>query len=656
MSDEVDVLQELSTYIFTSKYARYLPREQRRETWDESIDRVMQMHLKNFKGDKLTPPQRARIRWAFDMVRAKKVLPSMRSMQFGGMAVEAHNSRIYNCCVRHIDSVRAFAEVFYLLLCGSGVGFGVTRKHVGLIPDLVSAADRTGTTVTYIIEDSIEGWADSVEVLILCYTRGNPFSGRKVVFDYSKIRPRGQILKTGGGKAPGYLPLKNAHRQIKTLLEDCIEGRGQKALRPIDVYDVIMHVADAVISGGVRRSATIVVFDKDDEEMINAKIGDWFKENPQRARANNSVLLLRNQTSFEEFHNIIERTKEWGEPGFIFADDEDTLFNPCGEIGFIPVTKDGRSGVQMCNLTSINGALVAGEQDFVDAAEAAAIIGTLQATYTNFPYLSAAAEELTREEALLGVSITAIMEHPTVLLDPVLQQRAARKVNETNEQWAAILKINPASRTTCIKPEGTGSLVVGTMASGIHAAEGRLMLRRVQANKYDPVYQHFQQANPHMCEESVWSANQTDDVITFPVKVPDDAILKRQLSALEHLKMIQSTFENWVMTGTTGANEKRVSHNVSCTVRVMEQEWEQVTQYIYLNRSFFGAVSFAPANADKLYEQAPVELVSSVEEYEKFKYLKNNMSSVDYVTMVETVDGTTHSQEAACVGGQCETV
>lgn len=650
-----NVLEEISNYIFASKYARYIPKLQRRETWLEAVNRVQDMHLKKFSGSKLTPAQRAKVRWAFDLVRDRKVLSSMRCMQFGGVAVEAHNARGYNCCVRHMDSIRAFAEVFYLLLCGCGVGLGVTKKHVDHIPNLVSAKDRTGTTVTYVVEDTTEGWADSIEALLLCYTKGNALSGRKIVFDYSRIRPQGAPLKTGGGKAPGYLPLKAAHKKIKTLLEQCIEERGQNKLRSIDVYDICMHTSDAVLAGGIRRSATIVIFDKDDQDMLSAKTGDWFTENPQRARSNNSVLLIRNNISFEEFKKIMKRTKEWGEPGFIFADHEDTLFNPCAEIGFIPITKDGRTGVQFCNLSSINMAKVFTEQEYIDAAEAASIIGTLQATYTDFPYLSSAAKELTEEEALLGVSMTAMMEQPTVAFDSVLQQRAATKAVETNELWAGILGINQAARVTTIKPEGSGSLAVGTMASGIHAAEDHWMIRRVQANKWDPVYTHFNKVNSHMCEESVWSANKTDDVISFPVRVPDNSLVKRDIDALGHLAMIKSTQENWVLTGTTKANKKAVTHNVSCTVRVAEDEWDKVTSYLYLNREFFGAVSLIPDDGDKRYAQAPVESISSEEDFERFKYLIENMKSVDYTQLIEFEDSTEFVQEAACAGPEgCE--
>jgi len=610
------------------------------------------MHLAKFDGV-LTPQQKMQICRAFDMVRNKLVLPSMRSLQFGGEAIEKNNLRTFNCATTHVDSIRSIAEFFYLLLCGTGVGIGVSNKYVARIPELVRASDRNGTIVPYTVDDTIEGWANSIEVLLLCYTQGNPFSGRKVVFDYSRIRPKGAPLKVGGGKAPGYVPLKNALLKIKRLLDTVIEKNGQTSLRSIDAYDICMHLADAVVSGGVRRSATIAVFDKDDEEMLMAKTGDWFKDNPQRGRSNNSVLLLRNQVSFEEFKAIVQRTREWGEPGFVFAEHEDTLFNPCAEISFIPVTKDGRTGVQMCNLSSVNGAAISTEEQFMEAVEAAALIGTLQATYTEFPYLRPSSVELTEEEALLGVSITGMMEHHSLLFDPVVQQRAAKVAVDTNIEWAEILGINPAARVTCIKPEGSGSLAVGTMASGIHAAEDHWMFRRVQANKNDPVYRHFKKYNPHMCEESVWSANGTDDVVTFPIRVPDEAMVKRDLDALTHLSMIKSTQENWVMSGTTSANRKPITHNTSCTVLVKDHEWDQVTAYLYQNREFFSAVSLLSDSGGKKYAQAPVEGMVTSEDFEKFHSLLDGMVPVDYTELIEYEDGTDVIQEVACAGGQC---
>jgi ribonucleoside-diphosphate reductase alpha chain len=648
----VDMLDEISKFVFTSKYARYREDLGRRETWHEAVGRVEEMHLNQYKW--LPQEQQDKIRWAFDLVRDRKIGPSMRSMQFGGKAVEAHNARIYNCAVRHIDSIRSFAEVFYLLLCGCGVGIGLRNKYLDRLPDLVGPQDKTGTVVTYVVEDSIEGWADSVEALLLCYFKGNPYSGRKLVFDYSKIRPEGAPLKTGGGKAPGYKGLKAAHQKIKALLDEIIEVGRQVRLLSINAYDIIMHEADAVLSGGVRRSATSVMFDIHDELMLNAKTGNWFNENPQRGRSNNSVILLRDETSLYDFERIVDITREWGEPGFVFADTDDVLYNPCFEVSFIPVTDDGVCGVQFCNLTTINGAKIKTRHDFYEAAEAAAIIGTLQAGYTDFPYLSNAAKKLTESEALLGVSITAMLENPEVLLNSEYQTTAAELIKNVNKEWADYLGINQAARTTVIKPEGTSTLVFGSMCSGIHAAHARTMFRRIQMNKLDNVYQYFKQYNPHLCEESVWSAYKTDDIVTFPVTVPESAIVKSDLKALDHLDIIKRTQQNWVIPGTTEANRKPIHHNVSCTVIVQDDEWQEVVNYLYENRAYFAAVSFISASGDKDYAQAPMEAVVTERDWQKYNVLMGDYLPIDYTYMREESDGTSLMQELSCAGGKCE--
>ncbi|HJS83567.1 MAG TPA: hypothetical protein VJ742_12110 [Nitrososphaera sp.] len=643
-----NTLNEISKFIFTSKYARYREDLERRETWEEAVERVESMHLSRFSH--LDGKYLYEIMRAFDVVREQRAVPSMRSMQFGGAAVEASNARLYNCSVRHVDSIRAFAEVFFLLLCGCGVGLGLTHKYLSRLPDLVGPDRRTGTVITYVVEDTIEGWADSLEALLNCYFVNTAYSGRKMVFDYSRIRPKGSPLKVGGGKAPGFEPLKNAHIRIKKLLDHIIEDRGQQRMRSIDAYDIIMHAADAVLSGGVRRSATSVVFDKDDEDMLYAKSGNWMAENPQRGRSNNSVLLVRNNVSMEEFRRIVERTREWGEPGFVFADSEDVLYNPCFEVSFIPVTDDGVCGVQFCNLTSINGSKVETEEDFYRAVEAAALIGTLQADYTDFPYLSQTAEQLTSEEALLGVSMTAMMDNPDVLLDPTIQRKGAQLVLETNKKWAAILGIKPAARATVVKPEGTSTLALGSVANGIHAAHAHVMFRRIQTNRMDPVYQFFRMYNPHLCENSVYSANDTDDVVTFPVIVPDKSKVKADLDALTHLEIIKSTQENWVIPGTSESNKKNVYHNVSCTVIVRDDEWENTINYLYFNRAFFSAVSLLPDGSDKAYPQAPFEAVTTEEDKEKFDYYMLNFLPLDYSLMLEKEDGTELMQEVACAG------
>lgn len=648
-----DTLEEISNYIFTSKYARYNKEAGRRESWDEAVGRVETMHLNKFK--ELPEEILDEIRWAFDMVRDKRSLPSMRAMQFGGAAVEAHNARIYNCAVRHIDSLRAFSEAFYLLLCGCGVGFGLTYKYLDRLPDLVSAEDKTGIVMTYVVEDNIEGWADSVEALLMCYFKDTPFSGRKIVFDYSRVREKGSELKTGGGKAPGHEGLKAAHIKIKALLDRIIEEDGQNRLYSIDAYDILMHQSDAVLSGGIRRSACAALFDKDDERMLNAKTGNWFEENPQRGRSNNSAILLRDKVTREEFGAVMERTKEWGEPGFVFAETEDVLYNPCFEVSFVPVTDDGVCGVQFCNLTTVNGAKVKTEEDFYEAVRAAAIIGTLQASYTDFKYLSNTAKKLTEAEALLGVSITGMMENPDIILDPRVQRIGARIVKDVNQWLAPIIGINPSPRSCVIKPEGSSSLAVGSMCSGIHAAHDRVMIRRVQANAMDNAYQHFKWYNPHLCEPSKWSSNGTDDVISFPIALDDKVMLKKDLTALKHLEIIKSTQRNWVIEGTSRFNTKPIHHNVSCTVSVGEHEWDGVTQYLYDNRKDFAAVALVAATSDKDYVQAPNESVVTKEEQEKFIKDMHLLSKVDWSLMVEDTDNTSLMQELSCAGPEgCE--
>ena len=437
-------LEEMANFTFTTKYARYDEKKGRRETWDETVSRVEKMHLKKFNF--LSEKDKNEIVKAFDLVRQKRITPSMRSMQFGGKAVEAHNGRIFNCAVRHIDSIRSFAESFYTLLCGTGVGFGLTNFFLNRLPDLVTAEDKTGTVITYVVQDNIEGWGDSVEALLNCYFKNTAYSGRKIVFDYSRIRAKGAKLKTGGGKAPGYKGLKNAHKKIKALLDHIIEDNKQKRFKTIDAYDTLMHCADAVLSGGIRRSACSVIFEATDEDMMNAKTGNWFEKSPQRARSNNSAIIIRGKTTYKEFVKLIEKTKEFGEPGFLYVIDEKQLLNPCFEISFIPMTADGRCGFQFCNLTSINGAKVTSLEEFKEASWAASLIGTLQAAYTTFPYLGHTSEELTRSEALLGVSITGMMDNPDVLFNPKYQKEAAKVAVETNKEWAKKIGIKQAAR------------------------------------------------------------------------------------------------------------------------------------------------------------------------------------------------------------------
>lgn len=697
----VDASSELQKFIFVTKYARWLADLKRRETWDEAVDRVRDMHLKKFKD--LPEQDIDEIKWAFELVRQKRVLPSMRSMQFGGKAVEVCNPRQYNCCVRHVDSIRAFAELGFLMLTGTGTGIGLTKKYLDRLPNLVDATDKTGTVINYVIEDNIEGWSDSLEALLSCYFKGNALSGRKIVFDYSKIRKKGALLKTSGGKAPGYKPLKTTLGKIKNLLDSVIEDAGQKRLKSINVYDILMLFADCVVSGGIRRTASIVIFDKDDQDMIEAKTDlkvskfresydpetntyharVWIKDKfydvdfnchdtfqkydhdnltnnktigwryiyPHRGRSNNSVLLLRDKLNFDEFKEIFNRTKQYGEPGFLFSNSESMLINPCAEVGFEPVTEDGVCGVQFCNLVTLSGSRIKTLQDFREAVKAQTIIGTIQASYTDFPYLSKTAEELTRQEALLGNSITGFMANPDILLNPDCLKEMSLYAVEVNKTWAEKLGINPAARICLVKPEGTASLVTGD-APGIHPYHAKKFFRRVQMNTEDNVYRFFKDNNSHMCETSVWNNHGTDDVVTFPIEIKGDVIVKEDLSALQHLKLSKLVQHNWVLPSQVN-NKKDINHNVSITIIVKEDEWDDVIQYLYDNKADFTAVSFISYSGDKDYPQAPNEKIVTEEDETKFQFLADYLVEVDYTKLKESSDGTYHVAEASCAGGAC---
>lgn len=594
-------IKSLQDYTYYSKYARYNASEKRRETWDEAVARVESMHLRRY------PQVEEHIKWAFDLVREKRVLGSQRALQFGGRPIERQHARIYNCSASYCDRPRFFQESLFLLLCGSGVGFSVQRHHIVKQPPFFPVADREERC--YVVPDTIEGWSDSLGVLLATYLPHPEFldwRGHKVHFDFSQIRPEGSLLSSGAGKAPGPEPLKRALTCIRSLLDACI-NRGEKRLRPIDAYDIVMHASDAVLSGGIRRSASLCMFSPDDDEMVKAKTGDWFIHNPQRARSNNSVVLLRDGTDKEQFLDLIESVKQFGEPGFIWTQHLDGLFNPCVEVNLFGYDEDGNSGWQTCNLSEINGKKIKCKQDFALASRAAAIVGTLQAGYTDFPYLGEITEQIIRREALLGVSITGMMDNPDILFNPANQREMAQLVIETNEWMAALIDINPAARCTCIKPAGTTSCVLGS-ASGVHPHHARRYFRRVQANKLESVLQHFQTYNPHAVEKSVWSANGTDSVITFCIEVPAGSKTKNDLSGIELLKHVQLTQQNWVSFGKVESRcvQPWLSHNVSNTINVSDNEWDDVAGFIYDNRKYFAGISLIPQSGDLDYPQAPM--------------------------------------------------
>lgn len=659
----------LQDYIFVSRYARYDASRGRRETWDEAVDRVRDMHLQRY-AHLIDDGLKAEIRGAFEAVRRKEVLPSMRSLQFAGPAVTAHQARLFNCSYTHINRLRAFQEAFYLLLVGCGVGFSVQKCHVFQLPPMAARSAEDDLPVEHHhILDTIEGWCEALGALLRAYVVGHA-----IEFDYSAVRPRGAPLRTSGGKAPGHFPLKRALLAVEAILSTAAGRR----LEPVEAYDILMHVAGAVLAGGVRRSATIALFSADDEKMMQAKTGDWFRSHPQRSASNNSAVLLRGRTTQEEFLRLFECQKQFGEPGFFFSDDEDYGANPCVEIGLHPVfqiiSRDDIAqlqangviaddagqplrigarlhGFQMCNLTTINGANVQSPADFLQAARYASVIGTLQAGYTEIPYLGAVTRLINEREALLGVSICGIMDSPKVLLDPPTLQRGAQMVVETNARLATQLGIRAAARTTCVKPEGTTSLLLNT-GSGIHPRHARRYFRRVQANRMDPVFQLFKRINPHLCEASAYGSR-TDDVITFAVEAPADAMLREQIGAVKFLELVRLVQENWVLPGTShAAYSPGLAHNVSNTVTVRPEEWTDVAEFIWRHREHLTGVALLPATGDKAYAQPPFEAVQTAADIQRWNLL--SYTPVPYVELVEREDGTKLSQVSACAGGQCE--
>jgi ribonucleoside-triphosphate reductase (thioredoxin) len=682
----------LSDYIATSKYARYRRDLGRRESFPEAARRVMAMHLEHFKDKlptRLPPPdenspatpadRRLLTEWlaggtlsdaihrAFGGVAMKRVLPSMRSLQFGGDAILRNHARLFNCSFSPVDRLEFFREYFFLLLAGTGCGFSVQRHHVERLPTLPIRGEEMELPVEHFtIDDTIEGWADSLHFLLRSH-----IEHFKAEFNYSNIRPRGAALVTAGGKAPGHLPLKQSLIDVDAVLT----GASGRKLRSIEVYDICMFTARAVLSGGIRRSATICLFSPDDEEMMSAKTGNWFEKNPQRSASNNSAVLAREGTDDTLFRRLFQAQKEFGEPGFYFADHPDYGCNPCCEIGLHPViggelddevevaklralgytgsVEPGTrlSGWQMCNLSTINGAALQTVDDFLVACIHAAVIGTLQAAYTRIPYLGPITRYLNERDALLGVSICGFMDNPEILFNPEVLERGARLCRAANQIVARVIGIRPAARVTCVKPEGTASLLLGA-ASGIHPHHARHYFRRVQANRKDPVYRHLHAINPHMTEASVYRPD-TDDVITFPVEAPPHAILRDEVNAVEFLQFVQLVQQHWVLNGEASLTRSPgLHHNVSNTCTVKPEEWNAVADFIWKHRDSFTGVALLGDDGDKRYPQAPREEVRTEDDFAKWNRLK--YTPVNYTQLAENADNTALKEVAACAGGACE--
>jgi ribonucleoside-diphosphate reductase alpha chain len=609
------ILSDITVYM---KYSRHLEEELRRESWDELVTRNKSMHIKKF------PFLEDEINKIYKFVYNKKVLPSMRSMQFGGKPIEVAPNRIFNCAYLPVEDIRAFNEAMFLLLGGTGVGYSVQKHHVEKLPEILKP--NPNRTRRYLIGDSIEGWADAVKALVLSY-----FSGKsKIRFDFSDIRPKGAKLITSGGKAPGPQPLRECLVKLEGILD--AKSNGDK-LSSIEVHDMMCYIADAVLAGGIRRAALISLFSADDNEMISAKTGDWQERNPQRGRANNSVVLMRHRVTKEFFLNLWDRIRVSGsgEPGFFFTNDKDWGTNPCCEIGLRPY--------QFCNLTEVDVSTAVDQEDLNSRVKAAAFIGTLQASYTDFHYLRPVWQRNTEKESLIGVSMTGIASGKVLDLNLSM---AAAVVKAENADVAKKIGIPAAARTTCIKPAGTTSLVFGT-SSGIHAWHSDFYIRRLRVGKNEPIYSYLKKYHPELVEDEFFRPHDTA-IISVPQKSPDDAILRKE-SALNLLERIKDVTNKWIRPGyRSGQN----THNVSATISVKENEWDIVSEWMWDNRHVYNGLSILPFS-DHAYVQSPFENCSK----EVYEQMAASLKDIDLKNIVEYNDQTNLSGELACSGGSC---
>jgi ribonucleoside-diphosphate reductase alpha chain len=616
MDLEKKILSDITVHM---KYARYLEDKDRRENWEELVNRNMAMHMKKF------PDLKREIINAYQFVHDKKVLPSMRSMQFGGKPIEVSPNRIFNCAFCPVDNYHVFSEIMFLLLGGTGVGFSVQKHHVSKLPEIRKPSKRSRR---FLIGDSIEGWADSIKALVSSYFKGTS----RLRFDFSDIRPKGARLVTSGGKAPGPQPLKECLVKIEGMLDAKETG---EQLTPIEVHDIICHIADAVLAGGIRRAALISLFSADDEEMLAAKAGNWWELNPQRGRANNSVVIMRHRIDRDTFMSIWQRVRESGsgEPGFYFSNDKDWGTNPCCEIGLRPY--------QFCNLTEVNVSDVTTQNELEERVRAATFIGTLQASYTDFHYLRPIWQRNTEKDALIGVSMTGIASGGVLELD---LNAASLVVKKENRRLAMQIGIKPAARTTCVKPAGTTSLTLGT-SSGIHAWHNDYYIRRLRVGKNEAIYSYLLENLPELVEDDKFRPHDTA-IIMVPQKAPKGAITRHE-SALDLLKRVKLISDTWIKGGHQNGNN---THNVSATVTIKKEEWCAVGEWMWLNRRSYNGLSVLPFS-DHTYVQAPFTDCDE-EEYERLlKFVK----SIDLDLVKELTDETDLSGEIACAGGSsCE--
>ena len=644
-------LEVLSNLTIFSKYAKYIPELKRRETWDEIVNRYQTMMIKKY------PSLEESIIVSAKAIREKKVLPSMRALQFAGPAAEVNNARIYNCCFLPIDSLYSFSETMYMLLGGTGVGYSVQKHHVDQLPIIKNQEKYKQRT--YLIEDSIMGWADAVKVLMKYYFEG----GLKPKFDFRAIREKGARLITAGGKAPGAEPLKIALKHIDNIMSKKEDG---SKLSPLDCHDILCHIANSVLSGGIRRSAMISLFSFDDEEMITCKYGAWWENNEQRGRANNSAVLERGVITEKQFLDLWKRIEDSGsgEPGTYWTNNKEWGTNPCVEIGLRPY--------QVCNLCEVNVSDIESQEDLNNRVGVAAFFGTLQAGFTDFHYLRPIWKQTTDKDALLGIGMTGIGSGEILKYNLEIAADAAKVVNQLISEK---IGINEAARITCIKPSGTTSLVLGT-ASGIHAWHNDYYLRTMRFNKNEDVATYLMINHPELCEDD--QLRPADTVcIRIPVKAPEGSIFRTE-TAIDTLERVKKFSEEWITPGHVNGDN---SHNVSVTVSIDSNryyledfgpdnsyqffkegpltasekidcaetnEWEAVGAWMWENREYYNGLSVLNYDGGS-YLQAPFEDITE-EEYNK---RISTLQTVDLRNVKEADDNVVFTEQLACAGGAC---